>query len=81
MSNVVCLKHSQYRGETAPDLSCKMCCSMFVARIRAGQAAKLEDQRVESQTPTSSFKPLLVGEPAAAKPAAAPKPSFDASWV
>lgn len=78
MSNVVCLKHSHYRGETAPELSCKMCCSMFVARIRADQAAQLDNKNIEAST--MKFQPLM-GEPLT-KPAATPKKAnFDTSWI
>ncbi len=78
MSNVVCLKHSHYRGETAPELSCKMCCSMFVARIRADQAAQLESKNIDIST--MKFKPLM--DESLAKPAAAPKKAnFDTSWI
>lgn len=78
MSNVVCFKHPVYRGETAPDLSCKMCCSMFVARIRADQIA----QQDKSSSVEPMFKPLT-SEPRMTKAPASgeKKRDFDASWI
>lgn len=32
-----CNWHTEYNGETAPDIACKTCCSIFVARIRKMQ--------------------------------------------
>lgn len=32
---VVCIKHPKYDGKESPVLSCKTCCSTFVAAIKA----------------------------------------------
>lgn len=32
-----CNWHTEYDGETAPDLACKVCCTMFVSKIREKQ--------------------------------------------
>lgn len=40
MKNVVCLLHRNYNGSIAPDLSCKTCCSRYVAVIRSEVAQK-----------------------------------------
>lgn len=72
MTKVVCFKHPQYRGESAPDLSCKMCCSMFVARIR-------EDQL--SQQAGQSFKPLVKEDAPQKAPASGEAKQFDSSWI
>lgn len=79
MSNIACFKHPQYKGHSAPDLSCKTCCSMFVSRIREEQAAKFDKIQADA---AESFKPL-VGEPmsgAASGEKKAP-PKFDSSWI
>lgn len=79
MSNVICLKHPHYKGDVAPDLACKTCCSMFVGRIRAEQAGK-RDQLPTPSTTSASFTPMVgPGEPV--KPAVAKKPLFDSSWI
>lgn len=75
MSNIVCFKHSQYRGDTAPDLSCKMCCSMFVARIRADQVAE------QNKNTEQLFKPLMQQQMTKAPAAGEMKRDFDSSWI
>lgn len=51
---------------------------MFVARIRADQAAQLESKNIDIST--MKFKPLM--DESLAKPAAAPKKAnFDTSWI
>lgn len=37
MSQIVCLRHPLYRGTTQPDLSCKTCCTRYIAKIRDGR--------------------------------------------
>ena len=48
MKNVVCLKHRTYDGSSTPDLSCKTCCTKYVAHIKAGVAKKttLHDDKI-----------------------------------
>jgi hypothetical protein len=43
MNNIKCLKHPHYDGHKSPDLACKVCCSKFVARIRAEQHGQIDD--------------------------------------
>ena len=40
MKNVVCLKHRSYDGSATPDLSCKTCCTKYIAHIKSGLAKK-----------------------------------------
>lgn len=78
--NLVCIKHPHYIGDSNPDLSCKICCSKFVARIRAEQAAKFETTWSSlSKTSVADFQPMKISEPAA-KPAKR-QANFDSSWV
>ena len=35
MQNVVCIRHSDYRGNSSPNLSCRTCCGIYVAVIKA----------------------------------------------
>ena len=78
--NLVCIKHPQYAGDSNPDLSCKICCSKFVARIRAEQASKFETTWTTlSKTTASDFQPMKVSEPSAKS--AKRQANFDSSWV
>ncbi len=40
MAKVICFKHSYYNGKESPDLSCKVCCSLFINTIREKKKAK-----------------------------------------
>jgi hypothetical protein len=42
MANLTCIKHSKYDGLGAPDLSCKMCCKIYVDAIRLSQTVQIE---------------------------------------
>ncbi len=42
MKNLVCIRHSTYDGQGAPDLSCKMCCKIYVDTIRLSQAVQID---------------------------------------
>ncbi len=77
MSNLFCLKHPSYKGEKSPDLSCKTCCSMFVAKIRNEQAAKKVTQEVAS----SDVYDSLANASSAATKTQKSNPSFDGSWI
>lgn len=49
---VVCIRHPKYKGQGAPVLSCKACCGLYVAEIRAKQTQEFEptkwlEQKVE----------------------------------
>jgi len=37
MGQVVCIRHPKYEGKESPVLSCKTCCSIFIAAIKAKQ--------------------------------------------
>jgi hypothetical protein len=37
MENIICIRHPQYKGTDSPTLSCKTCCSIFLAEIKAKQ--------------------------------------------
>ena len=37
MENIICIRHPQYKGTDSPTLSCKTCCSIFLAEIKAQQ--------------------------------------------
>jgi hypothetical protein len=72
-SNLKCIKHPSYSGDSSPDLSCKICCSLFVAKIRNdhAQMAKKSFEKI-SQDPrkgdlNSYNKPSYK--------------SFDGSWI
>ena len=43
MRNLVCFKHSAYKGKVPPELSCKTCCGIYINEIRLTNAAKRED--------------------------------------
>lgn len=78
--NLVCIKHPHYMGDENPDLSCKVCCSKFVARIRAEQAAKFETTwSTVAQAAKPEFKPMKVSE--AASQQSKRKANFDSSWI
>ncbi len=49
MDNLVCLRHPRYDGQTPPELSCKICCSMYIQVIKRNQAAKRLDASSASQ--------------------------------
>lgn len=34
---IICINHRQYRGESAPILSCKACCGIFIAKLKENQ--------------------------------------------
>lgn len=79
-SNLVCIKHPQYRGESNPDLSCKVCCSKFVAKIRAEQASKFEATwNNEGKKKLDEFKPMNLSN-STSQPTKR-KANFDGSWV
>ncbi|MCX6104838.1 MAG: hypothetical protein NTY08_03295 [Proteobacteria bacterium] len=35
--NLVCIRHPEYDGAASPVLSCKVCCSIFLAEVRSRQ--------------------------------------------
>lgn len=35
---VICISHPKYKGESPPVLSCKTCCGLFIAAIKARSA-------------------------------------------
>ena len=40
---IKCLLHTNYSGDTSPDLRCKACCVIFVEKIRI----RLQSQKVD----------------------------------
>jgi hypothetical protein len=34
MKNLVCLRHPEYNGKNAPNLSCRNCCSIYVEAVK-----------------------------------------------
>ncbi len=36
---IVCIRHKEYKGSESPTLSCKACCNIFIAAIKAKQPA------------------------------------------
>jgi hypothetical protein len=45
MGRLVCILHPKYEGKESPVLSCKTCCGIFVAQIRAKQSANFDAAR------------------------------------
>jgi hypothetical protein len=79
--NLVCIKHPHYTGETNPELSCKVCCSKFVARIRAEQAMKFETTWTTSlpATKKADFQPMKISQPSSKQ--AKRNANLDSSWL
>ena len=48
MENLRCIKHRDYRGEKAPVLSCKACCSIYIAAIKKMQLAQQQSSGVNA---------------------------------
>jgi len=46
MANIVCIKHPRYKGKGTPVLSCKTCCSLFIALMQAKNQVHLD--RIDS---------------------------------
>lgn len=79
-SNLVCIKHPHYHGDTNPDLACKVCCSKFVAKIRAEQASKFEATwNTSTKAKMEDFKPMNVSN--TTSQSTKRKANFDGSWV
>lgn len=43
MTKVSCIKHRSYSGKTAPDLSCKTCCHLYVEALKAQAGVSKEN--------------------------------------
>ena len=54
--NLVCLSHPQYDGQSAPNLGCKICCTIFVETLKIESLAK-KSQGIASHSPTTSRPP------------------------
>lgn len=48
MENVVCMRHPRYDRNSAPDLSCKVCCRHYVDHILARQNALRESKNFDT---------------------------------
>jgi len=61
MARLVCLTHREYNGKAAPQLTCKNCCSIYIAEIRKRQSTASFDTKswVESkkQKNVNSIRP------------------------
>jgi hypothetical protein len=44
MGTLHCIRHPEYVGEGSPVLSCKTCCSTFIAAIKVKAAAQRPQQ-------------------------------------
>jgi hypothetical protein len=42
MNKVVCFKHKSYQGIKSPELSCKVCCKIYVDKLRLKNKDSLE---------------------------------------
>ncbi len=60
MSKLVCFKHPRYVGHESPVLSCKACCSIFIAEIKLQNSLKAADtQNAAAATGTFDAKKWL----------------------
>jgi len=50
MSNLVCLKHRDYKGQTAPTLSCTTCCSIYIENIKSQREERIQSSVEETKT-------------------------------
>ena len=77
--SLVCMRHPHYRDTDSPDLSCKVCCAKFVARIRAQQDTDFSVLNNTAINSTDNFRPLSAGS----KKAESGKrnANFDGSWI
>jgi hypothetical protein len=44
MENIRCIKHRDYTGSTAPVLSCKACCAIYINAIKMKQLAQKQNE-------------------------------------
>ena len=79
-NNLVCIKHPHYDGGSNPDLSCKTCCSKFVAQVRANQVQKFEATwNTTSNSTKDDFQPMKISEPKATS--SKRQANFEGSWI
>jgi hypothetical protein len=80
--NIVCLKHPRYDGVASPDLSCKVCCSKFVARIRAEQQKLFEPTwNQNAGEKNAGFTPTDFKSDANKSTSSKRQANFDGSWI
>lgn len=48
MNKLVCFKHPEYVGNESPVLSCKACCSIFIAEIKNQNNAHVEASKAKA---------------------------------
>ncbi len=77
--NLVCMRHPHYRDTQSPDLTCKVCCAKFVARIRAQQDAELPALSNTVKKTSAGFQPISAGSTKAES--GKRNTSFDGSWI
>jgi hypothetical protein len=81
-NNIVCLRHPKYDGQSSPDLTCKTCCSKFVARIRTEQQSQFEPTwNAQSSSISSGFQLIKPTAVDAEKTSAKRQANFDGSWI
>jgi hypothetical protein len=81
-SNLICFTHPHYHGESSPDLTCKVCCSLFVAKIRDEQ--RLETEKVnlaKNQADQRGFRPMSDAQVGKDQAKPAKSGNFDGSWI
>jgi len=59
MARIYCFKHPSYDGNDSPVLSCKTCCGIFVATLKAQREdqAKLDDNAAPAPAASVAEKP------------------------
>jgi hypothetical protein len=78
MNNLICFSHRNYKGESGPDLTCKTCCGIFVARIRAEQNARFEELTVKMSAKFTPFSDMKIESN---KSSFNQVKKFDGSWI
>lgn len=55
MKNVVCFSHPEYNPMNPPDLTCRLCCQKYIAKIKENQEF-FKSQKSYGQMPFTSNK-------------------------
>lgn len=48
--NLVCIRHPHYDGNTSPVLTCKTCCSLYIAVVKEKNGVSAAPQKAVSET-------------------------------
>jgi hypothetical protein len=79
-ASVVCMRHPKYSGVESPDLTCKVCCSKFVERIRSEQGKLFEVKEPGStKSMDSRFSPMKFNTTNEAS--SKRRANFDGGWI